>query len=235
MFDDAWAVPLNDENPDARVACVVLVDVSTSMKGAPITALQQGFSEFAAFVNEDPLVRKRVEVAVITFGSTAEVVVPLQEGRSVEPVAFTANGTTAMGAAINMALDIIAQRKQDYKDNGIQYYRPWLLVLTDGEPTDSEFEAAVQRLNDVEAQRGVTVFTVGVGPGANFTKLARLSNERPPVPLDGLKFHELFEWLSTSLSNVSNSYTYGRNDEEVATHADEQQVELPPLSGWAAV
>lgn len=235
MFEDDWVVPLNDENPDARVACVVLVDVSSSMKGAPIAGLQQAFREFVAFVNEDPLARKRVEVAVVTFGSTAEVAVPLQEGRSVEPVAFDANGTTAMGAAINVALDIIEQRKDEYKINGIQYYRPWLLVLTDGEPTDTEFASAVQRLNHVEAQRGVTVFAVGMGSQANFSKLAQLSNERPPVPLDGLKFHELFEWLSTSLSNVSNSYTYGRNDQEVATHADEQQVELPSLSGWAAV
>src|SRR5690606_41662445 len=72
-------IPLNEANPDPRVACVVLADVSGSMAGAPIAALQEGFAAFVEDVTEDALTRQRADVAAITLGSQAPVAVPLNE------------------------------------------------------------------------------------------------------------------------------------------------------------
>jgi uncharacterized protein YegL len=69
VSDWAWAVELNDANPDPRVACVVLADVSGSMQGEPIAALERGFAAFTDYLHRDPLASKRVEVAVVTFGT----------------------------------------------------------------------------------------------------------------------------------------------------------------------
>jgi uncharacterized protein YegL len=233
LSQSGWAVDLNDENPDPRVACVVLVDVSGSMQGQPIAALERGYAAFTEYLNTETLASKRVEVAVVTFGSVATVLVPMQEARELQPTRLTASGRTNMAAGIHLALDIIEDRKAAYKAAGLQYYRPWILVLTDGEPNSEGFDQAVARLNAAEMARGVTVFAVGAGPQVNYHKLARLSVQRSPAPLDGLKYEELFEWLSASLSNVSNSTDFARNDE--ALGAMGQQVSLPPLSGWTAV
>lgn len=233
MTQSAWAVELNDENPDPRVACVVLVDVSGSMSGQPIAALERGFAAFTDYLNTEALASKRVEVAVVTFGSVATVLVPMQEARMVRPARFTASGRTNMAAGIHLALDIIEDRKDAYKAAGLQYYRPWILILTDGEPNQEGFEQAVARLNAIEMARGVTIFAVGAGPQVNYQQLARLSCQRSPAPLDGLKYEELFEWLSASLSNVSNSTEFGRNDEALGSMGS--QISLPPLSGWTTV
>ncbi|MGV0764799.1 vWA domain-containing protein [Mycolicibacterium sp. XJ647] len=233
MSQSDWAVELNDENPDPRVSCVVLADVSGSMQGAPIAALEGGYASFTHYLNNDVLASKRVEVAVVTFGTVATVLVPMQEARGLQPTRFTASGRTNMAAGIHLALDIIEDRKAAYKTAGLQYYRPWILLLTDGQANQEGFDEAVARLNAVEAARGVTIFAVGAGPYVDWQQLSRLSIQRGPAPLDGLKYEELFEWLSASLSNVSNSTEFARTDEALAGMG--QQITLPSVSGWASV
>ncbi|WP_433733975.1 vWA domain-containing protein [Nocardia sp. CA-129566] len=224
-------IPLNEANPDPRVACIVLADVSGSMSGPPIAALEAGFEAFVHYVTTDDLARKRAEVAVITFGSYAEVTVPLQEARMLQPARFAINGSTNMAAGIDLAIDMIEERKLEYKAVGIQYFRPWLLLLTDGAPNPDGFDAAVARLNAMEAANGVTVFAIGVGENVDYGQLKRLSQQRTPAPLAGLKFEEFFEWLSASLGNMASSSSFGKSDDQVA--ANSQQVALAPI-GWTS-
>ena len=138
-----------------------------------------------------------------------------------------------MAAGIHLALDIIEDRKYAYKAAGLQYYRPWILLLTDGQANLEGFDDAVARLTAAEMARGVTVFAVGAGPQVDWQQLGRVSVQRSPAPLDGLRYEELFEWLSASLSNVSNSTDFARTDEALAGMG--QQIKLPPLSGWSSV
>ncbi len=138
-----------------------------------------------------------------------------------------------MGAALDLALDQLLARKQAYKDAGLEYFRPWLFVITDGAPTDQGvFDAAAARVQTVEAQKGVTVFAVGV-KGADMGTLSKLSGVRQPVVLDGLKFIELFEWLSSSMSIVSQSAP-GSSDTEIAANEASEQTPLPSPAGWAS-
>lgn len=231
MSERGWAVELNDTNPDPRVACVALIDVSGSMEGEPIAALERGFANFTHYLHNEALGSKRVEVAVVTFGTVATVRVPMQEARNVQPARFTTGGTTNLAAGIHLALDIIEDRKNAYKEAGLQYYRPWLLVITDGKANIDGFDAAVERLNLVESARGVTIFAVGAGPRVNYPQLSRLSAQRSPAALDGLKFEALFEWLSASLTAVSNSSEHAHTDEALSGLGD--RIALPSIAGWA--
>ena len=124
-----------------------------------------------------------------------------------------------MGEAINLALDKLDERKQTYKANGISYYRPWLFLITDGEPTD-QWQPAAGRVQQAEASKRVAFFSVGVS-GANTSILAQMS-PRQPISLNGLNFREMFVWLSSSLTSVSNS----RPDDNVPLQS--------PL-GWGSV
>ena len=127
-----------------------------------------------------------------------------------------------MGGAVLKALDMIAARKAAYKTNGISYYRPWVFLITDGEPQGEDpalFEEAVRRVHDDEQGKRVAFFGVGV-EGANMASLARLC-VRTPVKLSGLNFVEMFVWLSKSAQAVA------------ASKMDEM-VSLPP-PGWGTV
>jgi uncharacterized protein YegL len=135
--------------------------------------------------------------------------------------------------AQDLALDQLDHQKQAYKEAGLEYYRPWLFVLTDGAPTDGQvFRTAAARVRQAEADRRVSVFGIGVGAGANLARLADLSEQRIPVMLDGLSFGEFFSWLSASLSAASASAAFGASDASVEQAEAPEQIPLPP-AGWA--
>ena len=227
---------VNEGNPDPRIACALLLDTSSSMSGDPITQLNRGFELFCDEIKQDELAKKRAEVTVITFDSTARVEIPFTEGRDLQPRHLTASGSTAMGAALNLALDELTAQKKAYRDAGLEYYRPWLFVLTDGEPTDGQvFTSAAARVREAEAAKGVSVFPIAIGSAANMGRLKELSGRRDPVKMDRLSFMEFFKWLSASLSAASASNAYAASDAGVAQAESTQQIPLPPATGWAFI
>lgn len=228
-------IPVNNANRDPRVACALVVDTSYSMIGAPIEALEAGFEQFRTNVQQDPVARKRAEITVVTFNTHAEILVPFQEARALSPVRFTADGSTNMAEGINVALDEVEDRKRAYRADGIETYRPWFFLLTDGAPNPGdEIDVALARLNAAERAKKVTVFPVGVGEQVDWAMLARASAERTPIKLAGLEsFTAMFLWLSASLSTVSSSGNHSADD--AAAEQITEQIALPPISGWATV
>ena len=207
-------------NPEPRCACVLLLDVSGSMGGRPIAALNEGLKAFASDLTTDDLASQRVEVAIVTFGGGGvETRQEFVTAGQFEPAHLSASGGTPMGAAIEQAIDLVDARKADYKANGVVYYRPWVFLITDGEPTDDWKEAAA-RVRRSEEANALAFFAVGV-EGANMDVLSQIA-VRSPLRLQGLKFVELFVWLSQSQRAVSNS-------------KPGDQAALPTVEGWAVV
>ncbi|MDJ0732490.1 MAG: VWA domain-containing protein [Nostocaceae cyanobacterium] len=210
------------ENPEPRCPCVLLLDTSGSMQGEPIEALNQGLLGFKDELVKNSLASRRVEVAIVTFDSHINVVQDFVTADQFEPPILTAQGLTNMGSAIHKALDMIGERKAQYRANGIAYYRPWVFMITDGEPQgelDDVVTEAAKRLQTDEENKRVAFFSVGV-ENANMTRLSQIG-VRTPLKLKGLNFVEMFVWLSASMSAVSHS----KVDEQVA---------LPPI-GWGSV
>lgn len=191
------------DNPESRCPCVLLLDTSGSMNGAPINELNAGLQILREELSQDEMAQLRVELAIITFGPV-NLAQDFVTASQFVPPQLNANGDTPMGTAINLALDKIDERKQTYKQNGISYYRPWIFLISDGAPTDGNvWQSAAQRVRDAESKKKVAFFAVGV-EGADTNVLSQFST-RQPLMLKGLKFRELFVWLSSSLSGVSRS------------------------------
>ncbi|HTU21699.1 MAG TPA: VWA domain-containing protein [Gemmataceae bacterium] len=192
------------DNPEPRCPCVLLLDTSQSMAGEPIAALLRGLHVFREELMAVPLARKRVEVAVIAFGTEVRVVQEFVTVDRFQPPVLQAEGETPLCTAIVRALDLVEQRKERYRVNGMSYSRPWLFLITDGMPQGDSLETtrqAVQRLRAAEAARKAAFFAVGVA-GANMNLLTRIS-VRPPLKLEGLRFSELFAWLSASTAHAA--------------------------------
>ena len=199
------------ENQEPRCPCVLLLDTSESMKGQPIDSMNEGLRAFRTDILEDPVAPKRIEVAVVTFDTTVRLVQDFVTVDRFEPPLLTAQGITHTGAAVNTALDLIQERKNRYKEAGIPYYRPWVLMITDGDPQGELFlfvQDAARRIKKDVGEHRLVFYTVAT-ENAQTYQLFRMGFS-PILKLDGLKFNELFVWLSRSMQAVSSEKTGGK-------------------------
>ncbi|MHB8842456.1 MAG: vWA domain-containing protein [Candidatus Aquicultor sp.] len=216
----------NPQHP--HCATVLLLDTSGSMVvNGKIKQLNDGLRFFKEDVTSDELASKRVDLAIITFGDGVTVAHDFSSMEDFNPPALHASGLTPMGEAILRAIDLIEERKFEYKSRGIDYYRPWIFLITDGEPTDMKpgdatWNKVIAGINDGENNKNFLFFTVGVEP-ADMDVLKQLSpSNREPVRLMPGKFKAMFEWLSKSQGRVSASKV-GEN------------VQLDSPAGWAEI
>lgn len=210
-------------------ATVLVLDTSGSMNGTKISALNEGIHLFRDETSRDDLARKRVDLAVITFGGDVRVIQDFANIEEFEPPSLSADGATPMGEAILRAMDMVEQRKQQYKSQGVDYFRPWIFLVTDGEPTDMQpgdptWEQVRKRVHEGEAGKNFLFFAVAAEPANTEVLNAIAPPSRPPIKLKGTRFKEMFHWLSKSQATVSASQV----GEQVA-------LENPVAAGWGSI
>lgn len=211
------------DNTEQRTPLVLVLDCSGSMGGAPINQLNEGLRLLEQELKSDVIASKRVRLLVVQFGGmdAVDAVGDWRDAMEFTAPVLSAMGTTPTGAAVDFALAKIEEQKQGFKQAGIAYTRPWLFLMSDGSPTDA-WQTAADRCRQAELANKVAVFPIAVGGAAHADALGQFSSkgEAAVKKLDGLKFQELFLWLSASMKVVSQSRPGG-------------QAQLPSVDTWS--
>ena len=209
-------------NPTPRTPVCLCLDVSASMAGQPVEELARGAAQFIEELQSDAVASASVEICVVTFGASVSVPLDFSSLAGLTPrIPLVAAGPTPMGDAVNKALDLLETRKREYQNTGVDYHQPWLVLMSDGAPTDN-IEAAASRTATLVNQRKLSVFAIGIGANAEPGVLARFSPTRQPLKLAGVRFAEFFVWLSRSVQRVS-----------AGTPGNEVQLDASGVANWA--
>lgn len=192
-----------------------------------IEELQKGVEQFYKAIREDEMAVYSAEICIVTFDNKATCVMDFANvERQGDVPTLCPVGDTAMGEGVNLALDLLERRKQEYKDKGVDYYQPWLVLMTDGVPNGDPvaLDRAITRTAQVVNQRKLTVFPIGIGNEADMGVLNSFSPKRSALKLQGLKFQEFFSWLSKSVSKTSQS-----------TPGESVELDVEGIKGWTSL
>lgn len=207
------------EEIDGRIYNIVEGGISRLDK------LQEGINLFFDAIREDDMAVDAAEIAIVGFSDDAKYILNFNHIDNQEvPELSLGKDFTKMGEGVKLALKMLDERKELYKSKGIQYYQPWLVIMTDGENNGDikELQEAIDLTNEKINKGKLTLFPIGIGKDADMATLAKFSPNRPPLRLKELKFKEFFQWLSQSISRTSVS-------------KPGEKVVLPSVEGWGTL
>jgi uncharacterized protein YegL len=174
------------------------------MEGLPINALNAGIQDLRCYLTENVLAARSTEVALIRVGRPFEVVVDFTPADRFIPPLLEAKGDTPLAEGILLGIQLIESRLARLDALALDWFRPWLLVLSDGEPTSSEaIPVAIREIKRVQNNQIISVFAVGINDEAAM-KLREFGVQYTET-LDHFRFRDLFRWVSTRIIHVSQS------------------------------
>lgn len=195
-------------NREPRCPCLLLVDVSVGMGASGIGSINQAIRNFRDALASDPLTSRRAEIAVVSFAGEAVIEQDFITAGEFEPPSLGIRGGASIAKALNKGLDLIRERKRAYQSDGIDHFRPLVLLITAGKPgadTAAELAQVQARIKSEEAERNVAIFAFGVAGEDLATLSGIMASQRPPQPLRQEQFGGIFRWLAGAVSAISAS------------------------------
>lgn len=228
------------ENYEQKCLCVLVLDTSGSMNeivdntGAvsigrtvesdgkvynlveggvsKLDLLNKGLLSFFEEIVDNDTTDQRLEIAIITFNDTVQIIQEptLPSNVAIQPL--EAEGETALVDAVYAAIDLVAARKDWYKSTNQLYYRPWIILMTDGEPNrGGSIEDLSRQIKEdtADSNKKYVFLPIGVD-NANMSILHQIEGTVKGKPVHAMKlgntkFSEFFQWLSASMGTVVNS------------------------------
>jgi uncharacterized protein YegL len=157
------------------------LDVSASMAGAPIDAVNRQLPVLRANIGEDPAIAEIIRFAVVTFSGAARTLLPLSDLSLVEEIpVLVPSGSTSYASAFDHLRDVIEEDYHAGRAGGDRWYRPAVIFISDGQPTDpaDAWRQALARLTDPAWKRHPNILSFGFG-SASPEVLAEVSGGRP--------------------------------------------------------
>ncbi|MGN1411199.1 MAG: VWA domain-containing protein [Oscillospiraceae bacterium] len=218
----------SDDNKPHVPVCILL-DKSSSMgelvhnavnlKGELIEStradqLNLGLKRFINSLISDKVARVCVDLNFISFGTYPEEMLKysyIRLGAVLNAYSFQdltikpERTATGLGRAVDCGLNSLIKRKQEMKDKHLNYYQPWLVLMTDGDPWNDDDALRLKMQKEVRnlvANRKLNFIPVAIGDGSsnNFAELRAFTPDNSIITLQGTDFTKFFDWLSASLS-----------------------------------
>jgi uncharacterized protein YegL len=190
--------------PARPLPVILMADVSGSMAAdGKIDALNSAIAEMLAAFRDEDEGRAQIQVAVITFGGDAKLHLPLTPAAELAWTPMRADGRTPLG----VALDLVTELLEDRARLPSRAYRPTIVLVSDGLPTD-EWRGPLARLLASERAAKAQRFALGIGADAEPDVLrAFLGNPEGRIfaAHESREIAKFFQWVTMTVTYRSRS------------------------------
>lgn len=202
----------------------ILVDVSASMAGGPIEAVNAAIPDLKKEMLSDPTVGEIARVGVVSFSDVGRTVIPLCDLAYAEIPEIMVEGGTNFAAAFREVKSAITKGLHSLP-KGTPFYRPVVFFMSDGAHQAAEqWGPVLDDLKDKSWKFAPEIVCFGFGDAERntstlqriATRFAFLAKERDPVA----QVREIMNALRDSIRTTSTSF-------RDPTQADGLHIEAP--------
>ncbi|MGH9122236.1 MAG: vWA domain-containing protein [Acidimicrobiales bacterium] len=157
------------------------LDTSASMQGGPIDGVNAQLPLLRKSIGQDPAIAEVIRLGVVTFSDVAHTLLPVCDLSLVEEMPeVAAEGRTSYAAAFDHLRQLIESDYQASRVSGDRWYRPAVIFISDGRPTDDaeRWRGAHHRLTDPAWKRHPNILAFGFGD-ADPAVLAEVGESKP--------------------------------------------------------
>lgn len=209
-YMDSIRVEMEDfiENTANRVPICIVVDTSFSMNNNKrIVHVNNGIQTFIKNSAEDEYAVDSLDLCIIAFdGDDAIIAYPFTNVAKLQSMfqPLKANGLTPLGRAVELGLQQIDEVMRNYTAQGITVFRPWLIIMSDGEATD-DTDAVARKVREQVSQRKIKIKCIDMGDGDGKGDLYKFTNDGTVDTISSFQIENFFMMLSRSAVALSAS------------------------------
>lgn len=166
LAQQVWKENKNGESP---IVAVFVADVSGSMNGEPLNSLKSALTSTVSYISSDSY------IGLVSYSDDVTINLPIAEFDSTQAAYFSgevnnlkASGSTATYDAVLVALDMLAEVKEEIPDATLM-----LFVLSDGE---QNVGYGINRVTSIISGMSVPVYTICYNYDDDNGDLATLSD-----------------------------------------------------------
>jgi len=210
----------------------LVIDISASMEGEPIDAVNAALPSIKQEMIENPTVGQIARVSVVTFAETGRVMLPLSDLAFAEMPHVSIEGGTNFAAAFRVARQAIETAVGELP-KGTPIYRPVIFFMSDGEHiSEEDWRPALTSLRDTSWKFAPEIVTFGFGKADEktlrkiATRFAFLAKNGNPAQ----QVREIINAIVHSIQTTSTSFHDPGQDGGLHIEADSKLfTRLPPL------
>lgn len=179
-----------------RLPVYLLIDVSYSMSGEPLQAVQNGIERLASELRKNPYALETAWLSVMTFATDARVDAELTELAMFQSPTLSCRGMTSLGKGLELLGKTINSEVKKSTTDQKGDWKPLVFIMTDGSPTDNWKKG----LEKFRKQKTGVVVACAAGEDADTGVLKEITaNVVKLATTDEDSIGEFFKWVSSSV------------------------------------
>lgn len=189
-----------------RLLTYICIDTSGSMRGEPIEAVNTGLQALMTSLRQNPYALESVHLHITTFDNQINTILPLTplEQVMLPEITCPESGATFLGGALEHIAQTVQQERIIGNSHQKGDWRPILIVLTDGKPTDLlAYSEAIEKIKQLGFGN---IVACAAGPKADAHYLKQLTDYVVSLDtIDATSFAKFFQWVSCTVTQTSVS------------------------------